>query len=807
MLKKLLLISLIIIGSFCGILFLSSVNTLYAFTDATIYIYDFDYKTFTIDEDFTGNIVIVTIEDYHSMNHQVTIYDFITENIRTQSCSENVADEQLIFISEKIDLMPLTSPNVLFLLELVNYCKNDVLIAIYELNQLDIVYVAEPEFNYVAMSFLQPGQIPNDNYFDLQWGLTGNQGINIMGAWSYTRGNRAFRVGIMEGGFDIYHPDIFGNHSVPTGNWYPPRTSNFDHGTHVAGIIGAQTNNSNGIAGIAQISMVNLNWNNFASQLDWAIANDIKIVNASFGGVRNALTREPANHTSAQRTAVERFGRNGGVLIAAAGNSGKTQFGNSDNTPFFPAGFGDNMRFPNITNVIAVGSTQKDGLRSDFSNYGSNAVNIFAPGSNIVSTFPESRWGTLISGYNQISRGFAIASGTSMAAPHVTGVAVLIRDINRDLSAVQVRDIILNNADTRRIHSPSLGNHYVRFLNAHRAVAASALRTTTVGNSLRIEGLQSSIFALPNNLVLEIPSSINGRNVTSISSNAFANLANIISVILPAFNIINIENAFNNNVNLRNITRRSNLDHSSGGLGTSFTAWRTVETLPRLNYSSFFQSGFRSKRVTINLEFGVFGTIQYELRLINLSTNSVISTGLYTPGNGENHFRSHTFGITDLDSLNQNHNFVVQIRYRKTQLLWGGHFDLLGINTETNFFHNSNNPHICSFNYRFEARGLINRIWMHEAFCICGTSRLEVCQAIFNPITGGRTCASCNQYLGDGSIGVIFQFTLPNGIYIVSDRSLTTTELLDLWKFGKLMYHSNGYLAVNSMDNHAGGDL
>lgn len=120
--------------------------------------------------------------------------------------------------------------------------KDKVLHAIEELEKSEIVYSAEPKYNDNAIDLW----IPNDTYFtNNQWGLTETNGIKAVDAWDYTRGNLDIRVGLFESGAQQNHPDLNGRFIDP----------NFtigaeDHGTHVAGIVGAMSNNSRGIAGI-----------------------------------------------------------------------------------------------------------------------------------------------------------------------------------------------------------------------------------------------------------------------------------------------------------------------------------------------------------------------------------------------------------------------------------------------------------------------------------------------------------------------------------------------------------------------------
>ena len=158
--------------------------------------------------------------------------------------------------------------------------KDKVLEAIAELKKSEIVYSAEPDYNYTSITDWSP----NDTDFLLdQWGLNGPSGIDAELAWNLTRGNANERVGIMEGGFDVTHNDLAENVLTLPGGFTPNPSTNLEHGTHVAGIVGAVANNSIGIAGIAQVSLVPLDWDNFVGALSFAANNEIWIINGSFG--------------------------------------------------------------------------------------------------------------------------------------------------------------------------------------------------------------------------------------------------------------------------------------------------------------------------------------------------------------------------------------------------------------------------------------------------------------------------------------------------------------------------------------------
>jgi subtilisin family serine protease len=208
-------------------------------------------------------------------------------------------------------------------------------------------------------------------------------------------------------------------------------TSHALHGTHVAGIIAAQRHNDIGINGIADAvqlmavrvhSLGNERDEDIASAIRYAVDHGAKVINMSVGG--NFSENQPL------MDAVVKYAMSKDVLIVhAAGNDGH----NVDRYPFFPNriyedGSGEAKAW---LEVGASGWRDDVTLVAPFSNYGKTGVDVFAPGVLITSTLPHGDYGEL--------------SGTSMAAPVVTGVAALIRSRYPQLTAVQVKDIIMQS--------------------------------------------------------------------------------------------------------------------------------------------------------------------------------------------------------------------------------------------------------------------------------------------------------------------------------------------------------------------------
>ena len=342
----------------------------------------------------------------------------------------------------------------------------DVLKAVADYQKNPNVEYAEPNYIYHITS------TPNDPYFNQLWGLhnTGQNGgtpdtdIDAPEAWEINKGNKNIIVAVIDSGVDYTHQDLAanmwtnpgeipGNGIDDDGNGYVDDVYGIDaknsdsdpmddlgHGTHVSGTIGAVGNNSKGVVGVNwDVSIMALkflgsdNWGYSSDAVEciyYAIYNGAHIMSNSWIGDTFSKSLKEAIDSA----------ENAGILfVAAAGNSGV----NIDSSPVYPAGY-DNE------NIIAVAATDRNDNLASFSNYGTVSVDVAAPGVNIYSTV-----------YNPNQKNtYESWSGTSMATPHVSGLAALIiaeywynYNLNGDIdppgniSYIDVKESILQAVD------------------------------------------------------------------------------------------------------------------------------------------------------------------------------------------------------------------------------------------------------------------------------------------------------------------------------------------------------------------------
>ena len=331
-------------------------------------------------------------------------------------------------------------------------------------NDLEILSADNPEIEYLQLANVYKiNNTPNDSLVAQQWGL---KKIDAFSAWNISEGKDSIIVAVIDTGIDYLHPDLtrklfYNNGEIgtdnlgrdkksngidddrngfiddyqgwdftdrvgfpfdPTGGDYlewdndPMDENNFSHGTAVAGIIGAETNNRIGIAGVApKVRIMNLRAfdpagygeeDDVASAILYAVENGAKVINMSFGDYSfSYLLRDVIRYAYSKNL----------VLVASSGNS------NSPN-PHYPSGYSE---------VISVGNSTENDVVASSSNYGSS-LDLVAPGSSIFTTARKNEY-----------RSF---SGTSAAAPFVSAAASLILSL-KNFSNEEIKQIIKTTTD------------------------------------------------------------------------------------------------------------------------------------------------------------------------------------------------------------------------------------------------------------------------------------------------------------------------------------------------------------------------
>ena len=311
----------------------------------------------------------------------------------------------------------------------------------------------------INLKYREPlDNLPNDPQFSDQWALNNlgqdggkaNADIGALKAWQKTHGTSEVVVAVLDTGVDYSHTDLAANmwirpDSIPQytddqlgtfndlqgydadANAGDPMDDN-GHGTHCSGIIGAEGNNNEGIAGV--------NWNveimplkflgrggygttkDAIEAINYAIDRkqkgvNLRVINASWGST---------SYSKALEDVIRAAGENGILFVAAAGNATT----DNDKRPHYPSNY-------DLPNVISVASLDRNDAISSFSNFGAKTVHIAAPGREILSTW--------------LGDQYREASGTSMATPQVSGVAALIVASEPNISVEKLRERILKSVD------------------------------------------------------------------------------------------------------------------------------------------------------------------------------------------------------------------------------------------------------------------------------------------------------------------------------------------------------------------------
>ncbi len=339
-----------------------------------------------------------------------------------------------------------------------------------DLQEMVSYYEAQPWVEYAEPNFIytidQPkfseeaGQLPTDPLFSQLWGLhntgqkdsKGNDGfqdadIDAPEAWETTQGDKNVLVAVIDTGIDYTHEDLAANiwtnpgeiadnkidddgngfiddiHGWDFSNSDNDPMDDHSHGTHVSGTIGAIGNNGKGVIGVSpnvRLMAVKFLGAGGSGTLDaavlaigYAVKMKARILNNSWGG---------GGYSQALADVIETANKNNVLFVAAAGNDST----NNDVSKHYPSSY-------EHPNVVAVAATTNQDALAKFSNYGFKSVHVSAPGENILSSVPNND--------------YKVFSGTSMATPHVVGVAALLLAGDPTLTPTAIKERLMKTSD------------------------------------------------------------------------------------------------------------------------------------------------------------------------------------------------------------------------------------------------------------------------------------------------------------------------------------------------------------------------
>lgn len=369
------------------------------------------------------------------------------------------------------------------------------------------VFSQDPRVAYVEPNYYRHvDAMPNDTFFGRLWGLhntgqavrgtAGSNDADVDGpeAWDIQTGDGAIVVAVLDTGLDWDHEDLAANiwanadevenGADSDGNGFTDDVRGWDfvnddndpdddnsgsfHGTHVAGTIGAVGDNGTGVVGVNwSVSLMPLKTLDFEGNgtvaeeilaIDYAVSNGAHVINASFSG---------EEYSQIEYDAISDAGDAGILFVAAAGNRGDGSFSSGWNND--GAGQAVYPASHDLDNIIAVAATDPDDLLADFSNYGPTSVDVAAPGVDIYSTEPGDA--------------YQYKSGTSMATPHVSGLAALL--VADGVGFAQLKDRVLNGVDV--ISSLSGDVLMAGRINAHSSLNPPAEPTAPAGLSVTVD--------------------------------------------------------------------------------------------------------------------------------------------------------------------------------------------------------------------------------------------------------------------------------------------------------------------------------
>ncbi len=348
--------------------------------------------------------------------------------------------------------------------------------------------------------FVEAFTTPNDPAYDRLWGMHSDTDfdINAPESWDYTTGSQDVVIGVLDTGIDYNHEDLAANiwtnpdeiagngidddnngyiddvHGIDTRDSDSDPMDDVGHGSHVAGTIAGVGNNAIGVAGVAwQATLIPCRfldyYGGYASGaiecLDYLASlksdkgiNLVATNNSWGGGAFNQVLID----------AIEAHNELGILFVAAAGNAAN----NNDLSPTYPASY-------DVENIISVAAIDEDGALADFSNYGAASVDIAAPGVEIYSSVPGDAYDSY--------------SGTSMAAPHVTGALALMAAQYPNAQAQGLKTLLLNSAADQELYSNATRQGRLQLVNPVGEGAINCADSTSVS---RVSPASDAVTAL-----------------------------------------------------------------------------------------------------------------------------------------------------------------------------------------------------------------------------------------------------------------------------------------------------------------------